>query len=60
MKLLLDSCVQNGITLQDNSKLQAFLMACFQREPNYALGISVMTGISEMSPTLFKNLKVQI
>lgn len=59
MKKLLDICNQQQLRISDSSKLHFFLLACFQNEPNFAIGSAVSTGMDEMSVTLFKNLKVK-
>ena len=58
MKKVIEKSVQLKVSLSESSKLHAFLLATFQGEPHYALGISIQTGIDELSATLFKNLKV--
>ncbi len=57
LKNLVNLSIKENIAITDNSKVQAFLLACFQSEPNYALGITVLTEIDRISITLHSNLK---
>jgi len=57
MKSVISLSVKENKALTDNTKIQAFLLACFQSDPSYALGLTVLTDIDKLSRTLNLNLK---